>query len=77
MTPVLAATLKFMSPLVLKSVPQGAATETFVATHPSLSKTKGEYFADCNLAQCSKLGSDAELAERLWNKSAQWAAGFH
>jgi WW domain-containing oxidoreductase len=77
MNPVLAFTLKLMSPLGLKSVPQGAATETFVATHPSLGKANGEYFADCNLAQCSKLGSDAGLAERLWNKTESLVAGFH
>lgn len=74
MNPILAATLKVMSPLVLKSVAQGAATETFVATHPSVAQVTGEYFADCNAAPCSDLAQDVELAQKLWQTSEQLAA---
>ncbi|MGH8177736.1 MAG: SDR family NAD(P)-dependent oxidoreductase, partial [Steroidobacter sp.] len=31
-----------------KSPAQGAATTCYVATHPTLAKVSGEYFADCN-----------------------------
>lgn len=75
MNPVLAQVLKVMGPLVLKSVPEGAATETFVATHPSVATTKGEYFADCNVAKCSNHGSDAALASKLWETSERLALG--
>jgi NAD(P)-dependent dehydrogenase (short-subunit alcohol dehydrogenase family) len=52
--------------IALKSVPEGAATQCFVATHPSLAKTSGEYFADCNVASSSSHGRDLAMAERLW-----------
>jgi WW domain-containing oxidoreductase len=74
MSPLLASMMKVMGPLFLKSVPEGAATEVFVATHPSVAKTRGEYFADCNVASCSALARDAELARKLWETSADLAA---
>jgi NAD(P)-dependent dehydrogenase (short-subunit alcohol dehydrogenase family) len=74
MSPFLAQVLRFMGPIVLKSVPEGAATEVFVATHPSVASTKGEYFADCNIAKTSALGRDQDLALRLWEKSEELAA---
>lgn len=61
-------------PLVLKSIPEGAATQTFVAVHPSVASTTGEYFADVNVAESSALGRDAALAERLYDVSEQIAA---
>lgn len=62
------------SPLVLKSIPQGAATQTFVATHPSTANQTGLYWADSNLAKSSKFAKDAELAEELWTKTEQIVA---
>lgn len=70
----LAGTMQVMSPLFMKSIPEGAATETFAATHPSVGATNGEFFADCNVAKCSKLASDSALASKLWEKSEQLVA---
>lgn len=53
-------------PLFLKSIPQGAATETFVAVHPSVATTSGAYFADCNVAKARPDADDPALARRLW-----------
>jgi len=61
-------------PLLLKSVPQGAATQCYVATHPSLAGVSGQYFADCNVAKPSHHGCDDALAERLWVASENIAA---
>jgi len=61
--------LKAASPIFLKTVAQGAATQCYVATHPSLDTVSGEYFADCNVAKPSALASDRALAERLWDES--------
>jgi WW domain-containing oxidoreductase len=61
-------------PFFLKTVPQGAATQTFVATHPSLAGVTGEYFADCNVAQPSAYARDPALASRLWTVSEEIAA---
>ncbi len=56
-------------PVWLKDVPQGAATEVFVATHPSVKDTSGKYFADCNVAPSRKDADDPELAKKLWEVS--------
>ena len=55
-----------MGPLALKTIPQGAATQTYVATHPSLAAVSGEYFADVNVAKSTRHGRDMALAEKLW-----------
>ncbi len=52
----------------LKTMGQGAATQTYVATHPSLAKVSGTYFADSNVKGTRAPAQDAELAEKLW----QW-----
>lgn len=66
----LAARLGFaaLAPLALKSIPQGAATQCYVATNPGL-VANGEWFSHCNIARSSRLGSDMELARRLWEVS--------
>lgn len=57
--------------LFLKSIPQGAATECFVAAHPLAAKTSGLYFADCNAARPRADAEDPALARRLWETSEQ------
>ena len=54
----------------LKSVEEGAATQCFVATHPSLAEISGELFADCAIVEPEgpHLGN-AELGRRLWDES--------
>lgn len=63
--------LKALSPIFLKTIAEGAATQCYVATHPSLEKVSGEYFADCNIAKPSALGRDQALAARLWDESVR------
>jgi WW domain-containing oxidoreductase len=62
------------SRLTLKTVEQGAATEVYVATHPSLAGTSGEYFADCAIADTLDAARDDELAAQLWAVSEQLVA---
>ena len=57
--------LSIGAPLVLKSIPEGAATQTYVAVHPSVAGVSGKYFADCNESQTSRRGRDEELAAKL------------
>jgi WW domain-containing oxidoreductase len=52
--------------IAFKSIPQGAATQCYVATHPDVAGVSGEYFADCNRAPSSRHSRDAEMGERLW-----------
>lgn len=69
------AALAVAAPLALKSIPQGAATQTYVATRPDL-RTTGEYFADCNVAPSSHVSRDPALATRLWEVSEKIVAAL-
>jgi NAD(P)-dependent dehydrogenase (short-subunit alcohol dehydrogenase family) len=60
----------------LKTIPQGAATQCWAATHPSLRETSGEYFSDCNVAKPSRHGRDNAMAERLWTVTEELVAGL-
>lgn len=60
--------------LVLKTIPQGAATHCYVATHPTLAGVSGQYFADCNIAKPRADAEDPSLAARLWDVSEKIAA---
>jgi NAD(P)-dependent dehydrogenase (short-subunit alcohol dehydrogenase family) len=61
-------------PIAYKSVAQGAATETYVATNPAAATISGKYFADCNVAKSRKDSDDEALAERLWTESEKIVA---
>lgn len=54
-----------------KSPEQGAATQCYVATHPSLTGVTGQYFADCNLAEQGDHQKDEAMAARLWEVSEE------
>ncbi len=62
--------------VALKSVPQGAATQCYVATHPTLAKVSGEYFADCNVSKSSSHGRDDAMGDRLWKVTEEIVAGL-
>ena len=53
----------------IKTVAQGAATTCYVATHPSVARISGRYFADCAVATPEKVMEDDALAARLWMES--------
>jgi NAD(P)-dependent dehydrogenase (short-subunit alcohol dehydrogenase family) len=76
MNPLLSVVLTLSGPLALKTVAQGAATQTYVATHPALAGVSGEYFANCNVARPRQDAEDAELAARLWETSERIVAGL-
>lgn len=69
MSPVAQRVLSGVEPLFLKSIPEGTATQVYVAAHPDAAAVSGEYWADCNVAESSKHGRDTELAERLWKET--------
>lgn len=69
--------MKSLGPiLVLKSIPQGSATQCFLATHRDAAKIRGEYCADCNVATPSAHGQDDALAEALWTKTEEIVAAL-
>jgi len=57
------------SQLLLKNVPQGAATSCYLALNPKANGISGEFFADSNISKASKMGRDPELAKKLWEFS--------
>lgn len=64
--------LEVLTPLALKSIPQGAATQCYLATHPAVG-ANGEYFLDCNIGRSSRRGADFGLARQLWDTSERIA----
>jgi WW domain-containing oxidoreductase len=74
MNPVVDVVMGLGAPLVLKSVPQGAATQCYVTTHPSLEGVSGKYFADCNESRPGRHGRDPAMAEKLWEVSERIVA---
>ncbi len=76
MSPAATIGLAVAGPLALKSIGQGAATQCYVATHPSLDEVSGEYFSHCNVARSSAHGRDAAMAEKLWQVSEELVSGL-
>lgn len=66
MNPVAELAMGIAAPLVLKSIPEGAATQTYAATHPSMEGVSGKYLADCNESRPGHHGRDPAMAEKLW-----------
>ncbi len=59
---------------IIKTIPEGASTSCYVATHPSLDKATGYYFADCNWEIPAKTMQNDEQARQLWDVSEQLVA---
>lgn len=74
MNPIIDVAMSIARPLVLKNAAQGAATQCYAATHPSLDGVSGKYFADCNESRPGRHGRDAAMAHKLWEVSEQIAA---
>lgn len=66
--------LALASPLALKSVAQGAATQCWAAVHPDTATIRGEYLVNCNIEMSSRAGRDEQLATDLWERSEEIAA---
>lgn len=54
-----------------KTIPQGAATQCYVAGHPTPAAISGQYFSDCNPVAATPLMYDEALAKRLWSVSEE------
>jgi NAD(P)-dependent dehydrogenase (short-subunit alcohol dehydrogenase family) len=66
-----AAVLYAIGAYFLKNIPQGAATQCYIALNPKMKGVTGEYFSDSNIAKTTPLGSDEELAKKLWDFSCK------
>ena len=63
--------------LFLKSIPQGAATQSYVAANPRAASISGEYWADSNIAKPRAEANDPALAAKLWEVSEKIVAGLN
>jgi len=63
--------------LAFKSIPEGAATQCYLAVHPSVAGVSGKYFSDCNEKESTPQGRDLAQAKRLWDVTeeivSRWA----
>jgi len=62
--------------LFLKSIPQGAATQCYVAANPKAATISGEYWADCNVLKPRPEAEDPALAAKLWEVSEKIVVGL-
>lgn len=60
--------------LFLKTIPQGAATESFVAVNPGAAAITGQYWSDNNVAKPRADAEDPGTAQRLWEVSEEIVA---
>ncbi len=73
---LLSSVLMKLASVVERSIPQGAATQCYLASSPDLEGVSGQYFADCNIAKPSAYAKDKPLAKRLWQVSEEFAGGY-
>ena len=71
--PIVRRIFNGLAPLTLKTIPQGAATQVYVATNPALEGVTGAYFADSNVDKARADTDDVGLAQKLWSVSERIA----
>ena len=69
---------EYLGGFIAKSPAEGAATQLYVATHPSVAGVTGAYFEDCNPVTVSGAHhmTDKPMAERLWTVAEEMTNGF-
>jgi WW domain-containing oxidoreductase len=58
----------------MKSIPQGAATQTLLAAGSLVQGITGEYWSDCQVTNGSPYLNDPNMAQRLWTVSEEIVA---
>ncbi|CAM6036988.1 unnamed protein product [Sphagnum compactum] len=62
-------------PFMERTIPQGTATQCYVATSPNLKGVSGKYFTDCNeVPVLTKVAQDPKAAEALWKFSEDFVS---
>lgn len=59
----------------MKTIPQGAATQTLLAASPLVEGMSGHYWSDCQVSQGSRLLEDEAMAKRLWTVTERIVEG--
>lgn len=66
---ILLSAFDILSPLLMKSVVQGAQTSIYCAVEDGIEKYSGLYFSDCAVTKSSKVSHDEGIAKKLWELS--------
>jgi NAD(P)-dependent dehydrogenase (short-subunit alcohol dehydrogenase family) len=63
---------------IARTPAEGAATQVYLAAHPSVEGVNGRFFVDCNpvVVSGSHHLTDAGMADRLWRTAEDMTAGF-
>jgi len=70
MSPWMQNAARWLGWMFTKSIPEGAATQTYLATSPSLAGVRGYYFDNCNIGEGTAFLTDDAMADKLWRVSA-------
>ena len=65
-----------MSNPMFKTIPEGTATQCYVATSPDLERVTGYYFDDCNPAVPNQHMQNDDMAARLWAVSEELVGDY-
>ena len=65
-----------MSNPMFKTIPEGTATQCYVATSPDLDGVTGYYFNDCNPAVPNEYMQDDAMAAKLWAVSEDLVSDY-
>ena len=65
-----------MSNPFFKTIPEGAATQCYVATSPDLDRVTGYYYDDCNPAVPNEHMQDDAMAAKLWAVSEDLVSDY-
>ena len=65
-----------MSNPMFKTIPEGTATQCYVATSPDLAGVTGYYYDDCNPVVPNQHMQDDAAAARLWSVSEELVADY-
>jgi len=68
--------LKTIGKIFTKTIPQGAATQVYVATAPTLAQTSGYFFEHCNPIHAGGHTEDRAMAARLWQVSVELTSDY-
>ena len=69
MDPWMQTAARWLGWLFTKTVEEGAATQTYLATSPGLVDVRGYYFDDCNVGEGTPYLTDDAMALKLWQVS--------
>lgn len=72
---IVAFAWKLASPFLLNEK-NGAKTQIFLASDPSVAKVTGKYFDKCKERRPSREADDAAVASKLWERSQDLVAAF-